>query len=112
MGAGKCFRPLERVPSNFGQNNTEIKKTTRYQDLKNEVKISWKLKSTKIVSVIIGAMEMIKNNFMDTFKKNIPANITIINVNINYYCEYYDPEKSHQNKTLRKRRIHSIVHES
>ena len=31
------------VPSDFDVNNTEIKKMTKYQDLKNEVKISWKL---------------------------------------------------------------------
>ena len=41
------------VPS---QNNTEIKKMAKYLDLKNEVKRSWNLKSTKIVPVIIGAM--------------------------------------------------------
>ena len=41
------------VNSEFGLNNAEIKKMTKYEDLKNEVKRSWKLKSTKIVSVII-----------------------------------------------------------
>ena len=44
------------VPSDFGLNNAEIKKMTKYQDLKNEVKISWKLKHARIVQVIIGMM--------------------------------------------------------
>ena len=44
-------------PSNVGLNN-EVIKMTKYQDLKNEVKRSWKLKSAKIVPVIIGAMGM------------------------------------------------------
>ena len=43
------------VPSYFGRNNAEIKKITKYQDLKNEVKISWKLKIAEIVPVIVGA---------------------------------------------------------
>ena len=50
------------VPSDFGLNNAEINKVTKYQDLKNEVKRSWKLKSTKIIPVVIGAMGMIKKN--------------------------------------------------
>jgi len=32
------------VPSDFGRNKAEIKKMTKYQDLSDEVKISWKLK--------------------------------------------------------------------
>ena len=50
------------VCSDFGLNNTEIKKLTKYQDLKNEVKISWNLKSAEIVTVIIGATGIIKKN--------------------------------------------------
>ena len=36
------------VPSYFGVDNAEIKKMTKYQDLNNEVKRFWKLKSTKL----------------------------------------------------------------
>ena len=36
------------VPSYIGLNNAEIKKMTKYQDLKNEVKRSWKMKGAKI----------------------------------------------------------------
>ena len=49
-------------PSDFGRNNTEIKKMTKYQHLRNEVKRSWKLKSAKIVPVVNGAIGMMKNN--------------------------------------------------
>ena len=49
------------VPSNFGLNNTEMKKMTKkYQDLKNEVNRHWKLKNGEIVQVIIGATEIMK----------------------------------------------------
>ena len=37
------------LPSDFDLNNAEIKKMTKYQDLRNEVKRSWKRKSIKIV---------------------------------------------------------------
>ena len=37
------------VLSDFGLNNAEIKKMTKYQDLKNEIKRSWKLKSVEIL---------------------------------------------------------------
>ena len=63
------------VPSDFGRNNAEIKKMTKYQDLKNEVKRSWKLKSAKIVPVIIGATRMIKKN-LTKILQTIPGNIT------------------------------------
>ena len=35
---------------------------TKYQDLKNEVKSSWKLKNTKVVPVIAGATGMVTRN--------------------------------------------------
>ena len=53
---------MRSVPSNFCLNNAEIKEMTKYQDLKNEVKKSWKLKSTTSVLVIIGATGMMKKN--------------------------------------------------
>ena len=53
---------------------TQIKKMTRYQDLRNEMKRSWKLKNAKIVPVIIRAMGMKKN--LTEILKPIPGNIT------------------------------------
>ena len=47
------------VPRHFSLNNVEIKIMTKYQDLRNEVKRDWKIKSTKIVTVIIRLMRMI-----------------------------------------------------
>ena len=80
------------VASDFDLNNLEIKKMTKYQDLKNEMKRSWKLKSTKIVPVIIGAMGMMKNNLRGILK-TIPGNRNSRLSN--------DPEKRPRNKTLR-----------
>ena len=48
--------------SDFGLNDAEIKKMTKHQDLKNELRRSWKLKNVKVVSVIAGAKGMIKNH--------------------------------------------------
>ena len=42
------------VPNDFGLNATEIRKMSKYQDLKNDVKMIWKLKKAEIVPVIVG----------------------------------------------------------
>ena len=47
----KAFLIDMSVPSDFCRNNAEIKKMTKYQDLKKEGKRSWKLKNAKIVPV-------------------------------------------------------------
>ena len=44
------------VPSDFGRNDAEIKKMSKYHDLKNGVKRSWNLESAKIVPVIDAAV--------------------------------------------------------
>ena len=49
---------------------------TKYQDLKNEVKISWKLKNAKVVPVIVGATGMMTKNLTEILK-TIPGNIII-----------------------------------
>ena len=61
-------------PTDFGRNNAEIKKMTKYQDLKNEVKRTWKLNRSEIVPVIIGATGMMKKNLTYTLK-TITGNI-------------------------------------
>ena len=63
------------VPSDFGLNNAEIKKITKYLDLKNEMKRSWKLKRSEFVPVIIGAIGIMKKNLREILK-TIPGNIT------------------------------------
>ena len=47
---------------------------TKYQDLKNEVKRSWKLKNAKVVPVILGASGMMTKNLTEIFKTT-PGNI-------------------------------------
>ena len=47
---------------------------TKYQDLNNEVKISWKLNNAKVVPVIVGAMGMMTKNLTEILK-TIPGNI-------------------------------------
>ena len=59
----------------LGLSNAEIKKMTKYQDLKDEVKRSWKLKNAKVVPVIVGAMGMMTKNLTEILK-TIPGNIT------------------------------------
>ena len=48
---------------------------TKYQDLKNEVKRSWKLKNAKVVAVIVGAPGLMLKNVTEILK-TIPGNIT------------------------------------
>ena len=60
--------------SDLGLNNAEIKKMTKYQDLKNEVKRFWKLNNAKVAPVIVGAMGMMTRNLTEILK-TIPGNI-------------------------------------
>ena len=46
------------VPNDFGLNETEIRKMTKYQDLKNEGKTMWKLKKAEIIPMRVGATGM------------------------------------------------------
>jgi len=63
------------VPNDFGLNATEIRKMTKYQDLKNEVKTTWKLKKAEMIPVIDGATGMIKKTLPE-YLEIIPGNIT------------------------------------
>ena len=47
---------------------------TKHQDLKNEVRRSWKLKNAKVVPVIAGPTGMMTKNLTEIIK-NIPGNI-------------------------------------
>ena len=52
----------------------KLKKMTKYQNLKHEVKRSWKLKNAKVVPVIVGATGMMTKNLTEILK-TIPGNI-------------------------------------
>ena len=56
--------------SDFGLKNAEIKKMTKYQDLKNEVKRSWKLKNAKVIPVIVGATGMMIKNLTEILQNH------------------------------------------
>ena len=101
------------VRSVFGLNNAEIKKMTKYQDLKNEVKRSWKFKSTKIIPVIIRAMGMMQKNLTELLQ-TIPRNITAneLQLEASYQGLDDDPENVPWNKALRTRKPHSLANES
>jgi len=58
------------VPNDFGQNSAEIRKMTKYQDLKNEVKRIWKLKKGEIIPVRVGASGMMKKTLTEYLKIN------------------------------------------
>ena len=62
------------VPNDFGLNATAIREMTKYQDLKNEIKRTWKLKKAEIVPVI-EVTGMIKKPLTECLKI-IPGNIT------------------------------------
>ena len=49
----------------MGLNDAEIKKMTKHQELKNEVRRSWKLKNAKVVPVIAGPTGMMTKNLTE-----------------------------------------------
>ena len=55
----------------FGLNHAEIKKMTKHQDLKNEVRRSWKLKNAKVVPVIAGLKEMMIKNLTEILNTGV-----------------------------------------
>ena len=55
------------------------------QDLKNEVKRSWRLKNAKVVSVIVGVTGMMTKNLTDILK-TIPGNITTNELQLEAVC--------------------------
>ena len=63
------------APNNVGLTATEIRKMTKYQDLKNEINRTWKLKKAEIVPGIAGAVGLIKKTLTECLKI-IPGNIT------------------------------------
>ena len=63
-------------PNDFGLNATEIRKMTKYQDRKNEVKRLWKLKKTEIVPVMVGAPGMMKKTLTD-YLEIIPNEVQV-----------------------------------
>jgi len=58
------------VPNDFARNATEIRKMTKYKDLKNEVNRAWKLKKAKIIPVIVGAIGLIKKTLTEYLKNH------------------------------------------
>uniref|UniRef100_A0A8C4QGM7 C2H2-type domain-containing protein n=1 Tax=Eptatretus burgeri TaxID=7764 RepID=A0A8C4QGM7_EPTBU len=54
---------------------TKIRKMTKYQDFKEVVNMTWKLKKAEILPVIVGASGMI-NKTLTEYLKIIPGNIT------------------------------------
>ena len=99
------------VPNDFGLNATVIRKLTKYQDLKNEVKRTWKLKKAEIVPVIVGAKRMIKKTLTE-YLKTILGNITTNELQSGG-CQKFseDIKKSPWNEAMRMK-LHSLVHES
>ena len=101
------------VSNDFGSNATKIRKMTKYQDLKNEVKRTWKLKKAEIVPVIVRATGMMK--------KTLTGYLVLKNHSREYHykratsgdCQRFreDSEKSAWNETMRTK-FHSLVHES
>ena len=63
------------VPNDFGLSATKIRKMRKYQDLKNEVKRTWKLKKAEIVPLIVRARVIIKKTLTE-YLKIIPGTIT------------------------------------
>ena len=79
---------------------------TKYQDLKNEVKRSWKLKNAKVVPVTVGAMRIMMKNVTEILK-TIPGNIITNELQFGSCPGLRDNLMNFDTK-----RLHSLVHES
>ena len=95
------------VPNDFGLNATEIRKMTKYQDLKNEVNRPSKLKKAEIVPVIVRATGMMKKTLTECLK--IIPNKRATSGGCQRFNE--DSEKSPWNEAMRAE-LHSLVHQS
>ena len=56
------------VLNDLGLNATEIRKMTKYQDMKNEIKWIWKLNKAEIIPVMVRATGMIKKTLTEYLK--------------------------------------------
>ena len=83
---------------------------TKYQDLKNEVKISRKLKNAKVVPVIVGAMGMMMKNLTEILK-TIPGNIIANKLQLEAVQGLVMILRRALGQNIENRKLHSLVHE-
>ena len=69
------------VPNDFGLNRAERGKITKYQDLKNDLRTTWRLKEIDIIPVVIGATGLMKKN-LKSYLQAIPGNPSAYEVQI------------------------------
>ena len=60
------------VPNDFGLNRAERQKLLKYQDLKNDLRTTWKLDDISIIPVVVGATGLVKTN-LKKHLKDIPG---------------------------------------
>ena len=84
---------------------------TKYEDLKNEGKRSWKLKNAKVVPVIDWTMGMMKKNLTDMCKI-IPGNIITNKLQLEAVPELSDNSGEPSTQNFENRKLHSLVHAS
>ena len=60
------------VPTDFGISAAETRKISKYQDLRSDLKKTWKLKDAEIIPVVIGATGLMKNN-LKNYLRSIPG---------------------------------------
>ena len=69
------------VPNDYGLNRAEREKITKYQDLKNDLRTTWKLKDSSIIPVVVGATGLIKKN-LNSYLEAIPGQPSLQEVQI------------------------------
>ena len=60
------------VPNDFGINRAEREKIAKYQELKNDLRRTWRLKEIDIIPVIVGATGLLKKN-LKSYLEAIPG---------------------------------------
>jgi hypothetical protein len=69
------------VPNDYGIGRQEREKVVKYQDLKNDMKDTYRLNDVEVVPVILGATGVIKKNFRE-YLKVIPGDIGTLELQV------------------------------
>ena len=99
------------VPNDFGLTAAEIKKMTKYQDLKNEAKRIWKLKKAEIIPVVVGGYRNDKENPSWVLKNHFGEHHHKRATSGGFQRFREDIDKNPWNEAMRAK-FHSLVHES
>ena len=60
------------MPNDYGLNRAEREKLTKYEDLKNDLRVTWSLNEIDVIPVVVGATGLMKTN-LKSYLESIPG---------------------------------------